>query len=337
MKNIKRGQSWIGLSIVPVLACTACNGAHEVGPEEQVDEYLGRGEPVTTVVDYENFSDGAGYDTRWFSVHSFYGIGETAATNAKTFAGERLAINAAPFTEAATLDLVWDHMKYFAASTTSFDIPVRGAVMVSADIQASTPGVVARRANPAGRPLLEGQQGAATLDLVDADGTGLHLSWWVSETKAFALYERVFPNGQCATDVGFTQIVREISITPGMHNFAIEYRRNALSSAPDMVTWTFDGVPQAWVQNIGIPLDVQNPTKWNRITYRSLGPGERLQNRLSAFSVGHGIGSMVDEFPFNVCPTNRLSMSPSERAFGQGVNATFDNVRVTTITPASGS
>jgi hypothetical protein len=180
------------------------------------------------------------------------------------------------------------------------------------------------------RRLTEGQQAAATLDLVDTGDTGVRLSWHVSGTRAFALYERTSLDGSCDLQRNFSQIVQEFAITPGTHNFGIRYVRNTGANGfGDKVGWILDGQFRAEVRGVGFPLT--SASRNHPITFPAQGPGERLDARMNRFSIGHGIASMVDEFPFNQCGTGQVSIPASERAFGQGVNATWDNFRVTTV------
>jgi hypothetical protein len=117
---------------------------------------------------------------------------------------------------------------------------------------------------------------------------------------------------------------------------AITYTR-----APGMVTSTveyfLDGTSIAKVNNVGIPLDRQGQSYTG--IYPSLGAGEDLRTKLNSFSIGHGTFSLLDAFPFQWCEpgyteacAKSVSIPTSERLFGQGVNAHFDNFTVTTKT-----
>jgi hypothetical protein len=288
----------------------------------------GNGHQVT-VDQYEDFSDGAGYEDRWFNVSEFIGTEEPEVATSRAFAGGALNIDAAPFV--TSTDHVLDHMKYLAVSTRSYEVPLRGSVEVAAEVVAQTPGAVHNRINPAtNRRLALAQQGAATIALIDTGDTGIHLAWYIAQNRAFALYERTSPDGECRLDINFSQIVQEFAIPAGTNTFAIRYIRN--TGAPgfnDKVGWLLNGQVRAEVRNVGIPLAANSRN--HPITYPAQGPGEALDARLNRFNIAHGIATMVDEFPFNQCSTGQVSVPANQRAFGQGVNATWDNFRVTTV------
>ena len=71
----------------------------------------------------------------------------------------------------------------------------------------------------------------------------------------------------------------------------------------------------------------------------SLGAGEDLRTKLNSFAIGHGTFSLLDAFPYQWCEAGypeacakSVSIPTSERLFGQGVNARFDNFSVRTKT-----
>jgi len=144
-------------------------------------------------------------------------------------------------------------------------------------------------------------------------------------------------------DQMYTQIIKELPITAGVaHHVAIRYTRDRTS---DHVDFMLDGTRVARVGNVGVPLDRQD-VKYTGI-YPSLGPGERLRAKLDSFVIGHGTFSLLDAFPFqwgwgfgaagpfcdpmwsSVCALS-VSIPTSERLFGQGVVAHFDNFTVAT-------
>jgi hypothetical protein len=302
--------------------------------------------PTFTRVVYDDFDDGgASYFSKWFVLP----IVDPGAVQSRNFAGGKLNIAAVPFTIWA--DNVSDHVKYIGISTQRFQIAPRGSVSVSAVIEARTPGTSPGHVVPTtGRVLLEGQQAAATLHLIDSIETGALFDWFISEHKAFALYERLFVG--VGLEGGYTQItgapnnnggVREPSepatfasqdfdISPGPHLYEIRYTRQATDAA-DLVEWRIDGRVMARVRKVGVPLDAQNSGYYrtsHTITYPSVGPGEALGQRLTAFQIAHGLFSLVDEFPFNQFSYNHVSIPREERIFGQGAAATFDDFVVTT-------
>ena len=147
----------------------------------------------------------------------------------------------------------------------------------------------------------------------------------------------------------YTQIVSEFDVAPGMyHHVAIRYTRDMTG---DNVKFFLDGKLVDTVANVGIPLDRRGAGQHWTGTYPSLGPGELLRPYLNSFQFGHGTFSLIDAFPFQwgwtpdydgslPCVTayaaNRaacdagVSMPLSERLFGQGVIAHFDNFTTTT-------
>ena len=55
------------------------------------------------------------------------------------------------------------------------------------------------------------------------------------------------------------------------------------------------------INDVGVPLDKQH-VKYTG-TYPSLGPGENLAGQIHSFSIGHGLFSLLDAFPFLADPT----------------------------------
>ena len=102
--------------------------------------------------------------------------------------------------------------------------------------------------------------------------------------------------------------------------------RHAGKSRADFI---LDGRRVARVRKIGVPLDVQR-AHYTGI-YPSLGPGEPLGELIDSVTIGHGLFSLVDSFPFQHPDAPELSVSVplSERIWGQGAAATFDNFIVT--------
>jgi hypothetical protein len=301
--------------------------------------------PSTSALVYDDFSDGgASYTSKWVV---FPGA-EPQALATRSFAGGELGMQATPFV--TSTDGVADHSKYLALSTQSFALPQSGSLSVSAVISAQTPGTSPGHVVPStGRILLESQQAAATLHLIDLSGTGVLFDWFISEHKAFPLYERLFLT--VGLDKGFTQIPgdpntnhgfsepfepktfasQDFDISPGPHLYGIRYTRNG--QGPDTIAWLLDGDVRAQVHKIGVPLDVQNGGFYSAshtITYPSAGPGEELRDQLTGFQIAHGMFTLVDEWPFRQFPYNDVSIPTSERIWGQGCAATYDAFTVTT-------
>jgi hypothetical protein len=305
---------------------------------------------------YDDFSGGPdAYNTRWFPYTAGpmgdpVGIAVQPSTIA--FIDGRVRIAADPFT--MTYDNVDDHIKYLAISTAEFAIPDVGCIAVAADIAARTRGATPGRYQPStGHYLFEGQQATVTLHLFDF-ATGAIFDWLVSETRAIALYERLFIT--IGLDKGYTQILglpnftgkgtvapalpgtssRDFAITPGMHNYAMRYTRNRAGTGADLLEWLIDGVGVARVARTGIPLDTQFAAYRSRtapIRYPAAGPGEDLKPLLNTFRIGHGLFSLLDEFPFNqpLPGATAVPIPPEERIFGQGASGTWGNVTVTTV------
>jgi hypothetical protein len=95
-----------------------------------------------------------------------------------------------------------------------------------------------------------------------------------------------------------------------------------------MVEYFLDGVLFTSVNHVGIPLDVQGVPFTGYAP--SLGAGEELS--INSFSIGHGLFSLLDAFPYQHSerPDLRVSIPTSERIFGQGAIGTWKNFQVTT-------
>jgi hypothetical protein len=278
-------------------------------------------------------------------------------------------MRAVPFRVGADFS-VFDHLKIIETSTQSFPLPTNGSVEFSADITASTPGVVnnlkqlgiygpggfpgtwSDPQNPPREPdysakLLEGQQAGVVLNMIDLC-TGQLFDWFLSSNKAFTLIERLPTNVTqnttfCpgATHVGrelmYTQIADQVPLSSGKHKVAIRVTQNATDL---FVEYFLDGKLVTKVSNVGVPLDVQD-RKYTGI-YPSLGPGENLHGKIGSFAIGHGLFSLLDAFPYQHLESPELDVSipvgtgnPADagraRLFGQGADGTYDNFRVTTV------
>jgi hypothetical protein len=305
----------------------------------------GGGSPSVAVEVYDDFSDADGYTlddylAKWSNI---YGPGEMAAGGTRTFTGGTFTADAAPFMTGADFS-VYDHIKYLAVSNETFPIPQHGSVQFALDVAVETPGTEPGRivhgtyadGTPYAEPTLEGQQAAATLHMIDFE-TGQLFDWFVSGSTAFTLVERLpatvtgSPAG-ATVDTMYTQIIDEVQLSPGTHNVAIEFTRNPGGS---FVEYRLDGQLVSKVHRVGIPLDVQG-ARYTGI-YPSLGGGELVSGQMDSVAIGHGLFSLLDAFPFQHpdAPDLAVSIPLSERLFGQGATATFDNVVVTTTTPGA--
>jgi hypothetical protein len=300
-----------------------------------------------TVVEYDSFEKAGGYTmadylAKWSNP---YGTGEMSLGDTRAFAGGKFSIDAAPFRTGADFS-VFDHIKYFALSNEAFAVPKNGSITFEVEIDAETPGTVPGKvitgtygppgSYPNGAPyaatVLQGQQAGATLHMIDF-ATGQLFDWFVAGERAFCLVERLPSNVTGSPDhVGrekmYTQIIREIPAGPGPHKVAIKYTRTPQSA---FVEYFFDNARVARVDDVGIPLDAQGEDYTG--IYPSLGPGELLRGKVNTVSIGHGLFSLLDAFPFQHPEAPELSVSiPIEhRLFGQGARARFDNFKVTTI------
>ena len=306
------------------------------------------GRVSVSTVTYDSFSKAGGYTLddyrdRWTNP---YGLGEMALNDTRSFAGGRFNVSAAPFKTAYDYS-VYDHLKYIAISKDAFAVPADGSVEISSLIKAATPGTQAGRVvhgtytlsgDSYAETVLEGQQAGAVMNVVDF-ATGQLFDWFVSGSKAFALIERLPSNVTGNTSdtsspdyVGrekmYTQIIREIPAAPGVaHRVSIRFLRNATGS---WVDYLFDGNLVASVKRVGVPLDAQAQPYTG--TYPSLGAGEELGQKINFLVIGHGLFSLLDAFPFQhpEAPELSVSIPLSERIFGQGAIASFDDFKVKT-------
>lgn len=320
--------------------------------------------PNKTVVVYDDFSSGD--NSKWSNP---YGPGETAINDAdhrETFPNGVERVRAVPFKTGYDFS-VYDHLKYMEISNQAFSVPAQGSVEFSSDMTAATPGTVTPLVQqgiygpsgtwitPSAPPhapdysakVLQGQQAGVVMNMVDFC-TGQLFDWFLSGNTAFTLIERLptnvtgntfNPSCPGASYVGretmYTQIVDEVNVGSGAHHVSIRY-----SAKQNSVEYRLDGKLITKVKNVGIPLDKQNRPY---ITYPSLGPGESLAGQIHSFSIGHGLFSLIDAFPYQhpEAPEGSVSIpvgtgSPADagraRLFGQGADGTWDNFVVTTIT-----
>lgn len=315
-------------------------------PATATNAVAGAGGPRTSVFTYDDFDDADGYSVLDYAANwdNRYGLGEMTpgVGGTRQFVDGTFRADATPFRTAADVS-VFDHIKYLAISKQSFAVPADGSITFSMDIAAETPGTKegyvvdgVYTLNPLKKyqaVARQGQQAGATLHMIDFD-TGQLFDWFVSGNTAFTLTERLPAtvigslNGG-TRDTMYTQIVDEIPIKPGVpHNVAITYTRDAQGSS---ARWYLDGRLVSKVDKVGVPLDVQGVRYTG--TYPSLGPGEILKDKVNSVSIGHGLFSLLDAFPFQhpAAPELHVSIPISERIFGQGARAVFDDVVVTTV------
>ncbi len=127
----------------------------------------------------------------------------------------------------------------------------------------------------------------------------------------------------------YNQIIKENPASPGTHTVSIRFSRDASGSS---VEYFFDGQQVAHVDDVGVPLDVQDVAYTG--IFPAMGAGEQVGNKVNSLAIGHGLFSLLDAFPFQhpEAPELSVSIPMSERLFGQGARATFDSFRVKTTT-----
>ena len=310
------------------------------------------------------------YNAKWSNIYGLGDMAE-APGDTRSFADGTFYIDDAPFRTSYDFS-VFDHLKYIAISNDSFAVPARGSVMFSSEIKAATPGTVPGyvvdgsygppgsypNGDPYSATVLQGQQAGAVMNMVDFC-TGQLFDWFVAGNTAFALIERLptsvtgntsqpgCEDNYAGPNEMYTQIIKEVPIASGVsHKVGIRYTRTPTSS---YVEYFLDGKLVSKARDIGVPLDVQG------VNYTGYAPsipgatGENLRSKINSFSIGHGTFSLLDAFPyqwgwFDVCPYGptdpleiaacalSVSIPTSERLFGQGVRAHFDNFTVTTST-----
>ena len=297
-----------------------------------------------TVIVYDSFTKSPGkysiedYNNKWIFP---YGLGEIVLNDTRSFSNGIFSVSAVPFKTGADFS-VYDHLKYAAFSKESFAVPPVGSIAFSANIDVVTPGVqpgriiqgtyTKRPGNPPyAQSTFEGQQAAAVLNMVDFY-SGQVFDIFLSGHSIFALYERL-PSSVSGSSLNvtlnkiYTQIVKEMSVSPGVHTVEIIYTRLTNTS---FVKYLVDGMEFAQVNNVGIPLDAQKAAFTG--VYPSLGQGELLVKQINSVTIGHGLFSLVDAWPFQYpsAPYYFVSIPLQNRLFGQGAAAKFSNFVVTT-------
>jgi hypothetical protein len=340
MERIKRGFVPLVVMAIAISACADSNSALE--PEGPLSS------AALTLIDYDS-KGMAEYAQKWVNI---YGPLELAAGGTLDVGNDgKVVVSAEPFHVGADFS-VYDHLKYIAISTQSFDMPDVGSLTFSADITAhvsgTEPGRIVRGcygdpfsfptvdspcAQPYAAATLEGQQAGVVLNVINFE-TGQLFDWFVSGSEVFALIERLPSNvtnpallpgdqGYVGLEKAYTQIIRTAPLRPGIkQRVAIRYTRGVGVSRVDYI---LNEKLFATVNNVGIPLDVQG-TPFTGI-YPSYGPGELLADNLDSFVIGHGLFSLLDAYPFQhpERPDLSVSIPMSERLFGQGATGTFTN------------
>jgi hypothetical protein len=309
------------------------------------------------------------YASKWANIYGLLDMDPSyPGGDTRSFADGTFSIDDAPFRGSIDFS-VYDHLKYMAISNASFPVPGHGSLTFSSRIQAVTPGTEQGHvvhgtygppfSYPAGaaysKVVLEGQQAGAVMNMINF-ATGQLFDWFISGSTAFTLIERLpssvtnpsLPSSSpdwVGPEKMYTQIVDEVRIAPGVaHDISITYTRGT-GNGDSTVEYFLDGKRVSRVNNVGIPLDKQPGQHYTGI-YPSFGQGEDLRPKLDSFVIGQGLFSLIDEFPYQwgwnggplcdpgypaVCAAS-VSIPVSERLFGQGVRAHFDDFAVTTTT-----
>lgn len=341
----------LAATLVLLLAACTTDSSPPIEPT-QVPAYAATS--TTTTIDY-NSADLAAYDSKWTMLYGPLSL--NAGGTRSVSADGAFTVSAVPFRVGADYS-VYDHLKYIAVSTQEFPVPDRGSLMFSVVIDASTPGTQPNRTihgcygapysylnvgDPCAQPwsarALQGQQAGVVLNMINFQ-TGQLFDWFVSSNQVFALVERLPSNvtnpalqpgdaGYVGLDKAYTQIIKTQTVSAGKnYAVAIRYSRGPKTST---VEYFLNGSLFAKVDNVGIPLDVQGQPYTG--IYPSYGSGERLQDELNSFVIGHGLFSLLDAFPFQhpERPDLSVSIPMSERLFGQGATGTFSNFKVVTV------
>ncbi len=300
---------------------------------------------TNSVVKYDA-KDQTEYFQKWANI---YGPLELAAGGTLNVSNQGVKVSAVPFHVGADFS-VFDHLKYIAVSTQSFQVPESGSLEFEVDITAQTPGTVPQRliqgcygpafsyvavGDPCSAPYTgvatQGQQAGVVLNMINFE-TGQLFDWFVAGDTAFALIERLPTNvtGNPGTplSLAYTQIIKETPIKPGKKTkVSIRYTR---APSRSYVEYFLDGSLFARVDNVGIPLDKQGVPFTGYAP--SVGDGEQIKDRLDSFVIGHGLFSLLDPFPYQHPEASNFSVSIplSERLFGQGATGNWENFKVTT-------
>ncbi len=311
---------------------------------------LATGQATAATTVYDSFDTPgyslASYNAKWANP---YGLGEMTLADTRDVSAGNFSIKAPVFQTGFDFS-VYDHLKYIATSTQSFAVPTGGSLTFSSTISATAyntqatgrtiHGSYIQSGLPYTATAMEGQQAGAVMNMIDFS-TGQLFDWFVSGSTAFTLIERLpssvtnpalspsDPN-YVGIDKMYTQIIKQIDIGPGPHVASITY------SDAGSVSYFLDGTLVSQIDNVGIPLDKQG-ANWSGV-YPSYGPGEALSGKIHSMTIGHGLFTLLDAFPFQHPdrPDLAVSIPVSERLFGQGMDASFDNFTVTAV-PEPGS
>ena len=295
---------------------------------------------------YDNFAKPGGYTIddyakKW--TNTFGPLEMADGHDTRNFASNAFNVSAAPFRTAVDFS-VFDHLKYFAASNQSFPVPTVGSVDRYPAHRRDHPRHVAQPhdigdLHPV-RPAVvrqcdQTEQADAVTNVVDFS-TGQLFDWFVAGHSVMALIERLPSNVTGSPDfVGtrntYTQIIKAAPAAPGPHAVSIRFSRGA--NGIGHADYYLDGALFAHVDHVGIPLDRQSPPVAYEGSYPSLGAGEELESKVNSLTIGHGLFSLLDAFPFQHPDSPELAVSVplSQRAFGQGVTASFDDFKVKTV------
>lgn len=323
---------------------------HREDKEKDKDDIVADDKEDTVRLVYSDFNSSPAsalqeYQQFWFNP---YGPGELAAGGTFSLQGGRLSLGMSPFRTSYDFS-VYDHIKYLGISTMPVAVPSSGSVTISTDIGTRTSGVIDGKVingtyimsgAPYSATLNAAQQACASLNVIDF-ASGQLFDWLISGDRAFALAERL-PSSVTGSQnpVGlnkiFTQFIGDFKVNKQrMNTYSIRYNRKVDTQgvAHDSVDFMINGEVKVSYKNIGIPPDRQG---MHVSTYPSLGNGELLDGQIQNLSIGNGIFSLVDAFPFQLSDADAapyaVSIPVSERIWGQGIDAQFDNIIIVTHT-----
>src|SRR5260370_5351648 len=220
-------------------APSALNGPRAGVVETRLGQNVDPNRPGTTVIVYDDFHKPGGYTLADYNAKWSVSLGEMAIQDTRQFDNHTLSIAATPFRTGADASVA-DHGKYTAISKQGFAVPAIGSITVSIDIEAETPGTIyghsvhgtyVQSGAPYAAKVLQGQQAAVTLHMIDF-ATGQLFDWFVSGNTAVPLIERL-PSSvsgsaeHVSTYTMYTQITDAVPIAAAVpHTVAILYSRH---------------------------------------------------------------------------------------------------------------
>ena len=319
------------------------------------------------VVDYDSH-DATQYAARWVNPY-----GPLDGVVPQVDASGAVTLSDVPFKPGTDFS-VFDHLKYIGISTQTFTVPKVGTVTFEVDIAASTPGATAGHvvhgvygppgpgASPTRRPALhrDGARGPAgggraqhdrllhrpALRLVRLRRVGVpahrataHLRDRQHEQPRLPRRHGGRPRQGLHPD--HQEHPAHAGPDPPRRDLLLAQRRSVQRRLRTRRAGRRDGHQRrhpARPAGQQVRLDRHLPL---------VGQGEKLADQINSLSIGHGLFSLLDAFPFQygcspattspgagACSPESaaysVSLSPAERSFGQGAEGVFSGFRVTT-------